>query len=284
MFLVTCATGNVGSHVVQELTARRAPVRAFVRDPERAGARLGGGIELAAGDFEDPASVRAAMRDVDAVFLISANGPREVEHETAVIDAAADAGVRLVVKLSGLGARAGSPLPALDWHGQIEEHLRRAPVPGVVLQANFFMSNLFSAVPELRQGMLVAPAGDARIAMIDPRDVAASAAAVLTAAGPGEDTIVLTGPEPITYAELAEQLSRVTGRPVEFVRVSDEDARQAMMAARMPDWLVSHLHLLFKIARAGALAQVTDSVRALTGREPRTFAEFARDHRAVFAP
>jgi uncharacterized protein YbjT (DUF2867 family) len=108
--LVTGGTGTVGAHLVRELCERGAAVRAFVRDPERAAARLGPGVELVAGDFADRASVRRAMQGVDRVFLTSADGPDQVAHETAVVDAAASAWVQRVVKLSFLGAELGSPI------------------------------------------------------------------------------------------------------------------------------------------------------------------------------
>jgi uncharacterized protein YbjT (DUF2867 family) len=102
--LVTGATGNVGSAVVGELGDRGLPVRAFVRDPDRAAAVLGPDVALAVGDFAEPASIRAALDGIDAVFLACGNVPPQVEYETRVIDAAARAGVRRLVKLSALGA------------------------------------------------------------------------------------------------------------------------------------------------------------------------------------
>ena len=281
--LVTGATGNVGSRVVQELRARGAFIRAFVRDPVRAAEKLGAGVELAVGNFSDTASVRPALEGADYLFLTSADGPQMVEHETTVIDAAAAAGVSQIVKLSTLGAQVGSPLPPFDWHGRIEEHLWRSELPAIVLQASFYMSNLFGSAEAIRQtGKLVAPADGAKIAMIDPRDVAAVAAVVLSTDGYEGQTYELTGPEAITYEHIAEELSAATGRPIEFVDVPDEAARQSFVEAGMPDWLVEHLIELFGIIREGALKQTTDTVRTLSGREPRTFAQFAREHAGLF--
>src|SRR3712207_4887273 len=120
--LVTGATGTIGAQVVRELQARAVPVRAFVRDPARAAARLGV-VELAVGDFADPASLRRAMEGVSRVFLSSADGPEKVAHGQAVIDAAAEAGVERIVKLSAINAQMDSPLPPFAWHGAIERHL-----------------------------------------------------------------------------------------------------------------------------------------------------------------
>lgn len=278
--LVTGATGNVGSAVIRELLERGATVRAFVRDPA---AELPDGVERAIGDFEDPPSIRAALEGVEQVFLSSADGPRKVAHEAAVIDAAADA--ELIVKASTLGASVGSPLKPFDWNGRSEAHLRESGVPWVVLASAFYMTNLLAAADPVRaQGILPAPAGEGRIAMIDPRDVGAVAAAVLTGSGHDGRTYRLTGPAAIGYDEVAFELSKATGAPVRYVDVLPAAARDGLTAAGMPDWLVGHLDGAFALIRDGAFEETTDTVCVLTRREPRSFAEFARDHSATFAP
>ena len=128
--LVTGATGNVGSAVVEELGDRGLPVRAFVRNPDRAAAVLGPDVELAVGDFAEPASIRAALDGIEVVFLACGNVPPQVEYETRVIDAAARAGVRRLVKLSALGAEPGSRVAFWDWHARIEGTWRPRASPG----------------------------------------------------------------------------------------------------------------------------------------------------------
>lgn len=283
--LVTGATGNVGSRVVAELLARGEPVRAFVRDPARAAGLLGPAVELAVGDLDDPASIRRALDGVDRVVLSSANHPRQREHETNAIDAAAAVGRPWIVKLSTIGAEVGSPLAFWDCHGHVEAHLRRSGLPATVLQSHFYMSNLLDSAATVRAtGKLFAPAGGARLPMIDPRDVAAAAARILTDPNPAAHvgrTYHLTGPEAITFDDVAERLSAATGRPVGFVHVPDDAARESLRAAGMPPWMVDNLLVLFGILRDGRW-ETTDDVRALTGRAPRAFAEFAREHAAAF--
>ncbi|MPY78860.1 MAG: NAD(P)H-binding protein [Actinophytocola sp.] len=281
--LVTGATGNVGRTVVAELLARGVGVWAFVRDERRAHELLGPDVRLVAGDFTVTASLRRAMSDVDAVFLTSADGPAKVEHECAVIDAASAAWVPRIVKLSSLHVEAGSDLGFWDWHARIEEHLRGSGVPWVMLRANFLMSNLLAAANAVEAtGQLFVPAGDAKIAMIDPRDVGASAAALLTGDGHEGRTYTVTGGEAITYADVAAQLSAATRRPVRFVDVPGDAAREALLSSGAPEWLADNLVRLFGKLRDGAGASVTDTVRELTGRAPRTFVEWARDHAAAF--
>ncbi len=283
--LVTGSTGNVGSAVVRELLDGGVSVRAFVRDPARAAERLGADPELAVGDLSDPASVRRAMEGVELVFLASGDGPQKVDHEVAVIDAAAEAGVRRLVKASTAMAEAGSPLLPFDWNGRIEDHLRGSGVPAVVLQSSFYMTNLLMSAEQVRnQGMLFAPAGGGKVGMIDTRDVAAVAAKVLTGDGYDGKTYALTGPEAITFEQVAEELSAALGRPVAFVDLPEDGARQGLVAAGLPDWLVDHLFQLFRLIRQGALGEVTNTVRELTGREPRSLADFVRERAALFGP
>jgi uncharacterized protein YbjT (DUF2867 family) len=281
--LVTGATGNVGAAAVRELLARGETVRAFVRDPAGARALLGGDVQLASGDFADRASVRRALRGVGRVLLSSADGHDKVAHETAVIAEAVAAGVDLIVKASARGAWPGSPLPAVAWNGQIERELRRSWVPAVNLRSGFYMTNLLAAAEHVRAtGTLIAPAGTGAVAMIDPRDVGAVAAVVLTTPGHEGRDYVLTGGEAITYRQVAEQLAAAGGRPVRYVDVPAPAAREGLIAAGMPDWLVAQLDLIFELVRRGDFEETTDAVRMLTAREPRTFADFARDHAGPF--
>jgi uncharacterized protein YbjT (DUF2867 family) len=282
--LVTGAAGNVGAHAVRELRERGASVRAFVRDPGRAAQRLGGDVELAAGDFEDPASLRRAMAGVDRVFVVSANGPGQAAQENAVIDAAAAAWVERIVKLSVFCAEPGAELMFADAHGRVERRLGECDVPSTVLRSGFFMSNLVASADAIRAtGQLFAPLGDAKIAMIDPRDVAAAAAAALVADRLGRQTYVVTGPQAITYAEVAAELSAATGRAVGFVDVPEEAARAGMLESGLPGWFADAFVLLCRVLRAGGADQATGDFRLLTGREPRPFADFAHDHRQLFA-
>jgi len=190
--LVTGATGTIGSALVPPLTARGATVSALVRDPSRAESIRGDNVSIRPGDFADPASLRAALEGVDSVFLACGNVPDQVAYECAVIDEAASAGVRRIVKLSARGAAADSPVAYWRWHCQIERHLTASTVPAVMLQPSFLMTNFFGAAEHVRdRGMLFAPAGSARISMIHPADVAEVAAVTLTSGGsPGQDHVL----------------------------------------------------------------------------------------------
>ena len=283
MILVTGATGVAGSQVVHGLVALGAPVRALVRDREKAGSLFSDDVELVVGDFAEPESVRAAVRGAEAVLLSCADDPRRIEWEASAIDSAVAAGVARVVRLSTVGAAPDAPVAFWRWHGEVEQRLRESEVPSVILESSFYMSNLYDAAGTVGQeGRLYAPAGDARVAMIDPRDVGAVAAAVLTGAGDDGQTYVLTGPDAITWARVAAELSVATGRRVEFVDVPYAAARSGMLESGLPDRVADEVVKVFQQLRQGVAEEVTDHVESLTGRPPTPFAVFARDNARVF--
>lgn len=280
--LVTGATGTVGRHLVPLLRRRGVPVRAYVRDRGKAIDVLGPDVDLAVGDLGDRASLDAAMAGVDQVFLACANHPRQAAWETSAIDAATDAGVRRVVKLSARGAAIGSPVAFGDAHGRVEEHMRHRGVAHVVLRPGFYLTNLLGAADDVRQGVLALPAAGAQIAMIDPRDIAEVAAAVLTGSGHDGRTYELTGPEAVTGDDVARELSTLLGRRIDFVAVLDEAATARLIADGVPEWLATTTVAVFGQLRQGVQSEARDVVHALTGREPRSVADFLADHASVF--
>jgi uncharacterized protein YbjT (DUF2867 family) len=219
------------------------------------------------------------------VFLSCADDPRRVEWETNAIEAAAAAGVRRIVKLSAATAEPGSSVAFWDWHGRVEQHLMASDIASVILRPSWYMSNLLAAAEQAAgEGRLYAPAGEARIAMIDPRDVGAAAAAVLSSASHDGRTYVLTGPGAITFAQVAAELSAATDSEVEFVDVPDEGARQGMIQRGVSDFVAEQVVRSFAMLRQGAAEQVTATVESLTGSPARDFAAFAHDHARLFAP
>ena len=282
--LVTGATGTVGSTLIPLLAARGATVRALVRDPGRpGGSPIAGASSWSA---TSPIRPRYAppVDGVDAVFLACGNVPDQVEYECTVIDAAAAAGVRRIVKLSARGAAIGSPVAYWHWHALIEQHLQAPACRPSVLQPGFVMTNLLGAAEHVRsQGMLFAPAGGARIAMIDPADVAAAAAVALTTDGHDGSTYVLTGPEAISYHPGRRRPVR-RDRPRRSASSTSRPRRRcgAMIDAGLPPFAAEQVVTVFGELRRGAQARPPTRSNALTGTAARSFASFARDYAGAF--
>lgn len=281
--LVTGATGTVGRRLVHLLRDRDVPVTALVRDHDHAARLLGPGVRFAVGDFGDPDSLRAAMRGVDRVFLACGNHPHQVAWETALVDAAAAAGVGYLVKLSAWGARPGSPVEFFDAHARIAAHLEASDIVHAVLEPAFSTANLLAASDGVRQaGGLFLPGDGARVAMIDPDDVAAAAAALLTAPGPVTGTFRLTGPRAVTFVEVAAELSERLGHPVRFVPVPDAAALEQLIGVGASEWFAANVVTQFGLLRTGSQDATTDTVQALTGARPASVGEFLTKHAGVF--
>jgi uncharacterized protein YbjT (DUF2867 family) len=266
--LVTAPTGHVGAALVPLLEARDITVRP---------------LTARGAEVPEISALADAMDGIEAVFLACGNLPGQVEYETAVIDAAARAGVRRLVKLSARGAAIGASVAFWDWHGVIEQHLTASDVPATVLRPSFFMTNLLEAADQVRLGsMLFAPAGSGRIAMIDPRDVAQAAAAALTSDGHEGRTYVLTGPQAVTYEQVARHLSTATGRQIGYADVPPEAALMGLTEAGVPPFAAQEIVNAYAALRRGDQERTTNAVRALTGREARTLRDFAADHATAF--
>ena len=183
--------------------------------------------------------------------------------------------------LSQYGARTDSPVRFLRWHGEVEEHVRSLGIDHTVLRPNLYLQSLLGFADMISQGLLAAPAGEARVSAIDTRDIAASAAAVLTGAGHTGRTYTLTGPRAITHQEIAEALSRATGTAIAFHDLPAEHFAAAL-AGILPPWQVEGLVEDYAHYARGEAAEVHSSVAELTGQPPRDLTDFARDHVAAF--
>lgn len=276
--LVAGATGNIGGEVVRELLQKHIPVRALVRDRTKASHLAAQGIELAIGDLSQPETLDAAMQGTDAAFLVLPNLPNQVELECGFIDAAKRAGVRHLVKLSVMGA-GELPSTLQRWHGQIEQHLEQSGMAWTQLRPNMFMQNIRWFTQTIAQaGVIYNTIGDTPISHVDARDVAAVAAICLAEPGHEQQRYVLTGPEAITFAEIAEQFSQILDRPIAAVQIPAADLKAARLAGGEPEWYLDAELELFDCWQKGAGSTVTDCVQTLTGRPANAYANFVRDY------
>lgn len=280
--LITGATGTVGSLLVKELANSEAVVKALVRSPEKGEKLKASGIAPVVGDFDQPETLAPALEGVSRVFLLSAPDAQMVSRETNFITEAKRAGVSHITKLSAFGAGESFSLGRL--HHEVEQYLQASGVAYTSLRPNGFMQNMLGFARTIReQGVFYAPLGETRVSYIDARDIAAVAAKTLTEDKHAGRIYELTGPEALSYTDIAQKLSAVTGKEVKYVSVPMEAARQGMLAMGMNEWLASALVELFEHYINGGAELVTDTVREVTGRDARSFDEFAADYASAFA-
>jgi uncharacterized protein YbjT (DUF2867 family) len=274
MILVTGATGNVGSEAVRLLTGRRQPVRALVRSP-------GTAENAVTGDFDRPETLDAAMAGIDTVLLVSPAVPAQ---EIAVVDSAARNGVAHIVKVSSK-ASPDSPVDRRRGQARIEEHLLASGLAYTLLRPNAYMQNLFALAPMVRQTRgFVMSAGDGQVGMIDARDVAAAAAAIVAAPAPhASKTYWLTGPDLVTYDDVAKALTDALGHPVEYRRIPPDEHREMMIRAGLPEPVATSNAQAFGLIAQGDAAWLSDDVESLTGSRPRDLRTFIADNVRAFA-
>jgi len=282
MILITSAPGNNANAVIRELTKAGVRVRALLRNPNSAGEIKGPLVEVAVGDFLNPASLDAALRGVEKAFLIPPTDPRSVEMQGNFIRAAKRAGTRHVVKLSVNGADVNSPVRVARWHAEGEKELEASGIPFTHLRPNAFMQNLLGLAPTIvSQGEFYQPA-DGKVSHIDVRDIAAVAAKALTENGHQGKTYVITGPEALSYDDVARKLSTALRRPVKYVNVTPEDFKKSLLGWGIPEFMADGLNEFFAAIRAGYCAVVTNTVEEVTKRKPISFDDFVRDFAGAF--
>ena len=280
MILVLGATGNVGGHVARQLIDAGERPRVFVRDARKA-AVLEGRADVALGDLDDAASLRAATRGIERIFLMAA-GAALAAQEAKAIAAAVEAGVRHVVKLSVITAEEPT-FTFAEWHHESERRLMDSGLAWTMVRPSNYMTNSLGWAESIRaQGTYYEPTGTGRWASIAPEDVAAVAVRALTMPDHEGQAYTLTGRESRDGAGYATLLAEAIGRPVRHVDVPPEAAREAMRQTSMaPDYLEAVLDLLAAM-KAGRLDIVTDGVERVLGRPPTTFEAWARRNAAAF--
>jgi uncharacterized protein YbjT (DUF2867 family) len=281
--LVTGATGTVGRHLIEDLIRRGAPVRALIHDHRKRADLESSGVQVALASFEDRDSLERALAGVERLFLLTPPGTDlMVRRQAAVIDAAARVGARHVVKQSSIAADEPTATGILRAHGEIEDLIEASGLEWTHLRPNWLMQNALGQAGSIAtDGTLRAP-DVGRITTVDARDIAAVAARVLTEPGHEGRAYLATGPEAISYAEIAEVYSAELGRPVQWVEETLDEARGTMEAFGLsPELARDTVAILARLREGGAGTRVSPDVAEVLGREPRSFRQFVRDHRSV---
>ncbi len=283
MILVTGATGRTGPEVVKILAAMGVRVRAAVRDRAKAADMAESGAEIAVADLGKPETLAPLLDGVAKAYLLSAADPQQVILHSNFIRAARQAGVKHIVRQSVRWADPDSPVKICRWHAASQKELEDSGIAWTHLQPVYNMQNFLKFAPSIHsQGSFSAPMRDGALSMVDARDVAAVAARTLTEDGHERSTYVVTGPEALTFAEAAAQLSAALGKPVRYVDLNPADARNLMLKTGMPEWYVDDLLGFYALYSTGAGAAVSNVVARITAQAGRTFRQFAEDCRPIF--
>lgn len=283
MICVTGASGTVGREVVKQLQALNAPFRAAVASPSSAEAVRVRGLEAVICDYHQPDTVRAALHGCDVLFLLGANLIEQTELEIGVVEAANAAGVHHIVKLSVMGA-VDEAYSLAHVHRPVEKAIESSGLGWTFLRPNSYMQNIVTFMKPTIQSdsMFYSASGDARISHVDARDIAAVAAQALTAPDRHHgQAYLLTGPEAVTYDELASAVSSVLDRPIAHVSLPPEDLKAGMLAEGMPEPLADRLLDLERYFREDKASMISSDIERITGRIPTPLAQYLRDHASL---
>lgn len=277
MYLITGATGNVGSELVRALAAEGQPVRALTRDG--ASDRLPAEVPQVAGDLNDPESLRPALAGVGAIFMMPG-----YQGAAQTLEYARAAGVEHVVQLSGSSVLSTDTSNFISTYMlQAEADAKSSGLPWTIIRPYAFMSNTLQWVPQLKAGDVVtAPFAGVRQSVTDPSDIAAVAALALSGQGHAGKTYPVTGPQSLLPADRLRILGDVLGRSLELRPQPDDEAR-AQMSATIPEKYVAAFFSFYAEGTLDESVPLT-AVADLTGRPPRTFGQWARAHAAAFSP
>jgi len=240
-------------------------------------------VEIVEGDMARPETLTGPLRGVERAMLISSSDPVMLEVQSNFIEEARKAGVKHVVKLSGIMPELDSPFRFARMHGEIERRLEASGMAFTHLRAGEFMHAYFRQVPSIvaREAFFL-PMEDAKIASIDVGDIAEVAATVLTSPGHEGKIYPITGPEALSMAEVAEKLSAATGKRIQYINVAPEEAKRAQLAAGVPPYTADALAELFAERRKGKEAQVSPVIQTIFGWRATSFDEFATRNAAIF--
>jgi len=280
-YLVLGATGNIGGRVTQRLIDLGERPSLFVRSAKKARASFGDQVDIHVGDLDAPGSALVtALTGIDEVFLLS-DGPALAAQDRAVALAAQAAGARHVVKLSTIDVH--SNVGTGPWHARGEAAVRESGLELTFLQPSGFMSNALAWASSIRkQGVLRSSTATGQIAFIDPDDIADVAVAALTTHDYDGQSLLITGPQALSYAEMAGKIGAATGQHVSFEAISDAAAYAGVVAWAGLGAYADALVDIWRAIREGRLATVTAGVQQVLGREPKSFETWVEENAAAF--
>jgi uncharacterized protein YbjT (DUF2867 family) len=273
----------VGGEIVRQLAASGAKVRAFVRGGPEDAASLPKGVEIAYGDLDRPETIAPAMEGVEKIYLLVPGTPAMPKQEGAAVEAAKRAGVKHIVKHSVMGAR--EPAIAIArLHRASEQHIENSGLAWTFVRPGSFMSNALDwAMPIKTQGGVFQPLGDGRVAMVDPRDIAAVGVAALTKPGHEGKAYDVTGPEALDMNEHVAIIAEAIGKPLKYVNIPEAATRDMMLnKVGMPAPVVEGLLEVFARIRNGQASHVSGDVERVTGRPATRFKEWVAENVGAF--
>ncbi|WP_052732753.1 SDR family oxidoreductase [Hymenobacter terrenus] len=280
-FLIT--SGNIGEPAALELARLGHRVRLLVRHLKPNATLDQAGIEQVEGDLSQPQTLTKAFDGVEKYLSVTPFVENLVDLGRNAVQAAKAAGVKHFVRSSARGA-GPEAITMGRWHYAVEQLVEDSGLDFTILQpASFYQNFMGNAGSIASSNTFYSSADTGQAALIDARDIASAAVAVLTQPGHAGKRYELTGNESLSNADLATQLSEVLGRPIHFHNLTEDEMKAAMTGQQMPAWMADAFVELDRVTRLGYVAAPTPDTERLLGRPPITFRQFAQENKAAFA-
>jgi uncharacterized protein YbjT (DUF2867 family) len=281
--LITGATGTVGTQLAIKLNALQIPFRAMVRRESNKLLKSLPYAEIVTADMANTESLAMALQGIDKSFLLTDSSEHAEQLQLNFVNAAHNAGVQHIVKLSQLASETQSPVRFLRYHARVENRIKELGFTYTFLRPNLYMQGFIALKDYIKQdGKFYAAIGNSVVSLVDVRDIAAVAAHSLTEAGHENKIYNITGEETLTHYQLAQIFSSVLNKEVAFIDVSPEQMEGALKAAGFPDWQLGGLTEDYAHYARGEAAQVYNTVKEVTGIPAISFEQFVSDHKALF--
>jgi uncharacterized protein YbjT (DUF2867 family) len=288
--LVTGSTGTLGGEVVKQLSSSTPAIniKAGVHSAQNVKkVKDGDEVEVVLIDYNKPETLKEALSQVDKLFLLTPDVPNAHELASNLVIEAKKAGIRHIVKQSVMGADLEADVGTFRLHRQAEKIIEQSEIPFTFLRPNEFMQNFVNFHSHFikNNNAFYLPLEDAKVSLVDVRDIAAVAVKSLTedtSDKHNNKTYLITGPEALSYYQAAEILSSATDKKISYVNISEEEARRAMKEMGMSDWLINTISELHDYFRKGNASQVSSAVEEVTGKKPISFSQFAKDYAEAF--
>jgi len=281
--LIIGGTGNIGTPLVDLLKGSDQSYRVLVRSDENEAKMASAGVPTVRAELGDWPSIDAALEGVRTIFLLSAPSPVMSDLHEGLIDRAKSADVRKIVRLSAEPANYSKGLPMYEQHSEVDDYLVASGLDYVILRPHYFMQN----IPQMHatfmkdQGMFAQYMGDSRIPMVDARDIAKAALAGLTSDAFNGKVHIITGPQSISFEDVATAFSKSLDKEISYVNLSYEEQKVGLEAYGTPEMIVQTVMTLFKRWSEGEDQPATSDYETITGEKATDIEKFAADFALV---
>ena len=275
---ITGATGNIGQLVVPALLAGGAEVTALVRDAQKAEGLRSQGVNIVAGEYTDAEAVQTAIEGSDAILMIAPPNPDAAKQMSGLIAAAKHAGTPHVVRMSAIKAAADAPTENGKLHHESDNELMASGLPYTILRPHFFMQNIWMSIPTIQEhSQMYWGMGHGKLGMIDVRDIADMTVEILLKGSHLAEILNPTGPDSITFSQVAEAISKFLGKEVSYINVTNEQVRKSIIEMGWGEWGGQVMSDYAKAWSENWGDFTTDDVEKVTGNKPRSINQFVNE-------